>query len=145
MKTIFNDTKDIQLLSYIKRASELNSLNTILQNTLPKLLKGHCQLANYEKGCLSIQANNAAWGTQLRYLIPDLKIQLKTMPVFTGLVNIQYFVRPFLTEITLPIKENQKFELSTTNVECILNAAENISGKLGNALRKIAIQNKDES
>ncbi len=62
-----------QLLDICQRNVQISSLNEKLQQFLPLTLKGHCQVGNFNKGCLTIITKNTVWATELRYSLPDLR------------------------------------------------------------------------
>ena len=94
MKTVNNLIKsnDTLLESYVQTAKRIAALSALLKEVLPAALRGHCEVANYKDGCLIIQANSAAWATQLRYLVADLQTRLSAIAPFKELTTIRYYV-----------------------------------------------------
>lgn len=131
---------DTLLDNYVQIAQQLSALNALLKTVLPVTVRNHCQIANYRDGCLIIQATNAAWATQLRYLIPDIQVKLQAIPQFKDVQTIRYFVAP-ATAITVANNPIQP-QLSAQNAQLILDTAEHIPGRLGKALGKLALHAK---
>lgn len=128
------------LEGYFHAVKRLTTLNKLLKKQLPILLQSHCQVANYQAGCLSIQTDNAAWATQLRYILPDIQKKLETLPEFKDLKTISYFIAPAENLATQqPIHE---LKISSDSAQIIKDAAEYIPGRLGELLKKIAARAK---
>lgn len=124
------------LENYTRTANYIMALTDKVRQHLPKPLQLHCQVANYRDGILIVQTDNAAWATQLRYILPEVQTRLQTYPEFKALNSIRYFVRPAKNAaekaLTNPIT------LSAENAQILSAAAEHIAGSLGAKLKKIA-------
>ena len=83
---------------------------------LPENLQKHCFVVNYRQGVLILHIDAATWGTQLRYLLPDLLQQLRKDKQFAQLSSIEYKVRPQDTTIE---KHLPKATLSSKNKQTL--------------------------
>lgn len=66
-----------QLIDLCQRSLHLEELSTKLSQFLPDELAKECQVGSFNKGCLLITTTNAAWASQLRYAIPELRDNLR--------------------------------------------------------------------
>ena len=80
------------LKSIRQKSQQLVYLNQLVQTVLDNELKPHCQVANYEKGMLTLATDNAAFATQLRYQTPELIKILQQQSPFKDLKNIRYYI-----------------------------------------------------
>lgn len=67
-----------QLVDICQRSVQLEELSNKLSQWLPTELVGECQVGSFNKGCLILITSNAAWASQIRYLIPELRDKLRT-------------------------------------------------------------------
>ena len=67
----------------------------------------------YANGVLILRVDSANWGMQLRYLIPDLLVQLRTDKSTAQITSIEYKIRPREPRTTMLTKE--KPALSSEN------------------------------
>ncbi|MBA3535728.1 MAG: DUF721 domain-containing protein [Tatlockia sp.] len=72
-----NRCLNAQLLNICQRSIQLDELNCKIKATLPAPLNNYCQVAAFNSGCLLISATNAAWATELRYRMPELRDKLR--------------------------------------------------------------------
>lgn len=68
---------------------QLEQLNNLLQDFLESELKPHSRVANLRDGCLVIQVDNSAWATRLRYALPHLLQQFRTVGNMPALRSIK--------------------------------------------------------
>ncbi len=66
-----------QLTELCQRSVQLEELSSKLAQLLPKDLAGECKVGSFNKGCLILTTTNAAWASQLRYAIPELRDKLR--------------------------------------------------------------------
>jgi hypothetical protein len=78
-----------RLVDICQRTMQLEELNLKLSHYLPLSLKNHCHAGSFSKGCLTIVANDAAWGSQLRYALPELRDDLRAKAGFYQLSSIK--------------------------------------------------------
>ncbi|MDX1497063.1 MAG: DUF721 domain-containing protein [Salinisphaeraceae bacterium] len=86
--------RDALTVRLLDKASQLQRLQSRLQEWLPAPLHEHVQLANIREGRLILTADSNAWASKLRYLSPDLlqrlqaagwpcqRIEVKVAPVY---------------------------------------------------------------
>ncbi|MCK5639280.1 MAG: DUF721 domain-containing protein [Gammaproteobacteria bacterium] len=120
----------------VRHATELASLNLQLQKHLPASLGKHCQLANYRSNTLVIQSESAAWASKLRYLLPQLRRELKQYTSFSGLKDIHIKVA---STATAPAEKPSPPRLSKQSAQLLEQAAASMSDpELGKALAQLA-------
>lgn len=77
-----NHCLNAQLLDLCQRTIQLDDLNCKIKANLPTPLHNYCQVAAFNHGCLLITATNAAWATELRYCLPELRDKLRTAGLY---------------------------------------------------------------
>lgn len=82
-----------KLQSLLKQSNSLKSINESVQSLLPEELKGHCAVSEYNQTSLIITAENAVWGTRLRYISSELLANLRKAGHYS-LANIQIKIKP---------------------------------------------------
>jgi hypothetical protein len=140
LDTILNQQDPHSILGFIqKKIQQLNQLNEIWRKNYPDLAQ-HSRIANFREDCLVIEIDNAAWATRLRYLIPDLIIQLAQHSTLNNLKHIEWYIQPSYQIISqsrplAPI-------LSDTSAQLLQNTASTIRMKpLQEALIRLAENN----
>lgn len=66
-----------QLVELCQRSIQLEELSNKVAQFLPDNLALNCQVGSFNKGCLILTTSNAAWASQLRYAVPELRDQLR--------------------------------------------------------------------
>ncbi|MFT4058993.1 MAG: DUF721 domain-containing protein [Legionella sp.] len=66
-----------QLVDICQHSVQLEELSSKLGSLLPQELARQCQVGSFNKGCLTLTTTNAAWATQLRFAIPELRDKLR--------------------------------------------------------------------
>ncbi|OQW93896.1 MAG: hypothetical protein BWK79_08745 [Beggiatoa sp. IS2] len=92
MNTITNNINTLP--SLFRHCQMLLRLNQELSTTLPVSLQQHCYIANFRAHTLVIQVDSALWATRLRYEVPMLLKQWKTLLSFPTVDKIEIQVRP---------------------------------------------------
>ena len=67
-----------QLHALYKKSAEIQKLDAVVKKHLDVDLAKHCHVANLNQSALIIAAENASWGTRLRYAIPELLSKLRS-------------------------------------------------------------------
>lgn len=75
-----------------KQAQNLNELTAIVKHYLPEFLHLHCRVTSFQNGCLILVTSNAAWASQLRYVLPDLRDQLRAEEKWYQLTSIKIVI-----------------------------------------------------
>lgn len=83
-----------QLLNLCQQAIQLDELNCKVKAHLPTPLNNYCQVAAFNHGCLILRAQNAAWATELRYRLPELRDQLRKAGLYQ-LISIKIALAEF--------------------------------------------------
>lgn len=78
-----------QLIEICQQAIKLEELTEIVQRFLPEVLRPHCQVGSFQKGTLNLIVNSSVWGSQLRYILPELRDKLRKEASIYQLVSIK--------------------------------------------------------
>lgn len=106
------------LSGLLQHVNYLQTLTPLLMSALPDVIAQHCQLANYRQGRLIISVNNQAMATRLRFILPDLRQQLRKHPAFAGLIGIDFYMAKPLPNhpITKPRQPHYRKQISTEQI-----------------------------
>lgn len=110
-----------QLMEISNRVIQLEELNNKLQTHLPSYLREHCHVGSFNNGCMVIMVNNAAWASELRYNLPELRDALRKEAGIYQLASIK------ITMITLDVTKARKpsdKKLSSTARQAIKDCGE---------------------
>lgn len=66
-----------QLVDICQRSVQLEELSSKVVHYLPPELASTCTVGSFNKGCLMLTTTDAAWASQLRYAIPELRDKLR--------------------------------------------------------------------
>lgn len=83
-----------QLAEICQRSVQLEELSNKLAQFLPSELVQQCHVGSYNKGCLILITTNAAWASQLRYALPELRDKLRTEAKMYQLSSIKVSITP---------------------------------------------------
>lgn len=72
-----NHCMNKQLQSICQKAVEIDKLNLLVKQFLPTHLSEHCRVSSFSKGTLTVQIDDPAWATELRYSLPELRDALR--------------------------------------------------------------------
>ncbi len=78
-----------QLEELCQRSMQLEELSNKVTQLLPPNLAAQCQVGSFNKGCLVLTTTNAAWASQLRYTIPELRDKLRKEAGMYQLLSIK--------------------------------------------------------
>lgn len=133
-----NQCLNPQLATICQQAMELEEVQAKLAHFLPEKLKTSCQVGSFNKGCLTITTSDAVWATPLRYLIPELRDQLRAAGLYK-LLSIKISISEQKPEV-LEKKKNKKIRgLSENARSIILSESEQCKDeKLKEALKNLA-------
>lgn len=121
IKQCFNTT----LAKFVEQAEHLDNLNQVVKQHLPSSLQDHCRVASFYLGCLILTVTDAVWLTELRYLVPELRDNLRRNAGLYQLSSIKISVAT--TEVHQPQKKKQKINLSSQaryHIQEIANSCE---------------------
>ena len=77
------------MLELYKKTAETEHLSEKVTNHLPERFKSNVTIASYDKGQLVLRANTAPLRTELRYLLPDLRDNLRQKESLYTLIDIK--------------------------------------------------------
>lgn len=100
----------------ILRAERLNGLTETLWDRAGPPLNGHFQVANAEKGVLTLQADSSAWSSRLRFLAPSLLEHLQHHFPSEELHCVRVIVRPVHQEEGRPTARMRTLPAVTARV-----------------------------
>lgn len=72
-----------------KQAIELQQIQTLILNYIPEEIKAHCQIGSFNNGCLILTVNDAVWASQLRFILPEIRDNLRKDAKLYQLANIK--------------------------------------------------------
>lgn len=100
-----------QLAEICLRSVQLEELANKIKLILPESLANACNVGSFNKGCLLLTTTDAAWASQLRYAIPDLRDTLRKEAGMYSLTSIKVaVVEPTTHYKTLMSHKNQLSE-----------------------------------
>lgn len=129
---------DAALYSIQLHIQRLQKIRQIVKNNLPTPLASRIQVLNWQRGTLSLGCEQAAIVSRLRFMIPQLRDQLRQYSEFYGLTAIEYKV---LSPAPRLIKPKQRYQRQmSAQVEGSLRqlAASVEDKKLQAALQRLA-------
>lgn len=92
----FNNNHHGRLKDIVLQARRITTAADYLNTQLPEAIKPHYQIAHIKDHTLILQVSSAAWGMQLRHMIPSLIKKLNTMDAnnLLDIKKIQYIIKP---------------------------------------------------
>lgn len=93
-----------QLTELCQRSVQLEELSDKVTQLLPPILANACQVGSFNKGCLILSTTNAAWASQLRYAIPELRDKLRKEAGMYQLSSIKVIVIEPILNYEKPIQ-----------------------------------------
>jgi hypothetical protein len=100
MKTISDIFTSKALKPYLEKTDRLIKLNKIWLAIGKPEWVSNSSIANFEKGCLTLAVDNAAWATRVRYASPQILKELIRYDIFTSLQEIKCKIVPTITTVT---------------------------------------------
>jgi len=76
MKRI-NQCLNDKLIHICQKSFQIEALQNKIVPLLPEELQPHCHVSSLNNGCLKLTTNDAIWASQLRFLTPQLRDQLR--------------------------------------------------------------------
>jgi hypothetical protein len=113
-----------QLAELCQRSVQLEDLSIKLAKLLPDYLAEHCQVASFNKGCLTLTTPKSEWASQLRYIIPELRDKLRQEAGIYQLTSIK--ITQAITYDTKPVLPN-KHHLSEESKAIIIKESQQCS------------------
>lgn len=100
-----------QLAELCHRSVKLEELSNKIKHLLPPELASECHVGSFNKGCLVLTTPDAAWASQLRYALPDLRDRLRKEAGMYQLTSIKVNVVEPVDQYKKPV-QSKSFELS---------------------------------
>jgi hypothetical protein len=115
-----------QLVDLCQRSMQLEELSNKINQLLPENLASECKVGSFNKGCLVLTTNNAAWASQLRYAIPELRDRLRKEAGMYQLSSIKINViepavvynKPNQAAVTHELSEKAKATIISESQHC---------------------------
>lgn len=127
--------------SLIERSRLYHNLDTRLAAILGPELSSHCRIQNLREGCLQLQTDAPSWAARLRFELPRLLEQLRTIPALQQLRDIRIRVVPPEAPRAVPAR---RAKLSRTAASILEHAADAVTDpELRDALRRLARQGQN--
>lgn len=77
------------LLRYYKTTLEMAKIDPIVQELLPEPLKAHTKVSAFAKGVLILTTTNANFAYQLKFMLPNLREQLRKKAAIYAIASIK--------------------------------------------------------
>lgn len=84
-----NECFNQKLAKIYKQSLEANNLTKIIHKFLPEFLHIHCKVGSFYEGTLTILTTNSGCANQLRFLLPELRDNLRKYENLYQLTNIK--------------------------------------------------------
>ena len=114
-----------KLVTICEKTIQLETLNLMIIKYLPPELHTHCHVGSFNQGCLVLVIDDPSWATQLRFMLPELRDNLRIKAGLYQLSSIK------ITIFTPPKKQHNKKtakrELSLDARSAINKSAEDCS------------------
>ena len=91
-----------QLADICQRAVQLEALANKIRKLLPESLAKECNVGSFNQGCLVLTTTNGVWASQLRYVVPELRDQLRKEGGIYQLSSIKVIVVESITSNEKP-------------------------------------------
>lgn len=106
-----------QLLDICQRSMQLEELSKKVSQILPENLASACHVGSFSKGCLTLTTSNAAWASQLRYAIPELRDKLRKEAGMYQLTSIKIqLVEPIVQSTKQPHTSHELTEKAKASI-----------------------------
>ena len=76
-----------------KKSVDLDAMNNNILKYLPESIRYQVTIASYDKGILVLAYKNAAIANELRFLLPELRSNLRSKEMMYTLVNIKTLLK----------------------------------------------------
>lgn len=132
-----NQCLNNRLLHICQQAVQLETLTKMLIPLLPEALRPYCFVGSFNQGCLLLVTPDPIWAAQLRFLIPQLRDELRSSAGLYQLTSIKLQVKT--PEQTAKRSKKMANPLTPAAKQTILQEAEHCSYlPLQAALKKLA-------
>lgn len=115
-----------QLTDICQRSVQLEDLSNKLAQFLPQDLAQACLVGSFNKGTLILTTTNAAWASQLRFAVPELRDKLRKEAGMYQLTSIKVAVVEPIIQYEKPAPQ-KKYVLSEQAKATIISESQNCS------------------
>lgn len=134
-----NQCLNKQLVDICQKSMQLDELNELINHYLIPPLRGNCHVGSFNKGRLIFVISNPALATELRYLLPSLRDQLRQAGLYQLISTEIYIDKDFQNKEPLLAKPQNKLFLSAQASQTIQTISDNCSYRpLKEALSRLA-------
>lgn len=121
----------------LKKASELETLNTIVQQYFPEAAHIPCKVGSFNQGCLVLLVSDPGWATQLRFSLPALRDRLRQEAGLHQLSSIKITLQMDGIVIDAPKAPQMVSKLSRRACDHIINGSDCTYPPLREALERL--------
>lgn len=114
-----------QLAEICQRSVQLEEFTQIINDLLPEELAPYCKVSSFNKGSLILGATDAAWATQIRYAIPELRDKLRKAGMYQ-LSSIKVILEAPAKEY-IRVKKAKSYALTTQAKETLISESQHCS------------------
>lgn len=118
-----NSCLNDKLTKICERTLQLEALQEKVMLYLPQESRAHCQVGSFNQGQLLLVVDAAVWATELRYLLPTLRDQLRREGLYQ-LVSIKLIVATQALNVDLPTAPRKISRLSLQAKHALLAASQ---------------------
>jgi len=136
---LFEEAHD-DLAILVTRTRQLRRWTGLFRSQIDAELAPHCYLSSIDEAILTVYVDSAAWATRLRFQVPQLIPQLRTInPIFSKLEKILVKVLPPSYSATGKPSRQTGPTMSSENANGINSLSESIDDQpLQQALQRLA-------
>ncbi len=125
----------------LKKASEIETLNSIVQQYFPEAAHIPCKVGSFNQGCLVLLVSDPGWATQLRFSLPALRDRLRQEAGLHQLSSIKIALQMDGVVIDSPRPKEKTSKLSKRACEHIINGSDSAYPPLKEALERLGRKN----
>ena len=113
-----------QLADLCQKALKLEELSSKIIKFLPPEFAPYCQVTSFNRGVLHLSTVNAAWATQLRFVVGELRDKLRKEAGLYQLSSIKIGVIEPAGQLSTDEISTKKYTLSAEVKELVLNESQ---------------------
>ena len=136
MKKIIHCLND-NLNKIIDSSSQVKQINQLLPLYLPSPINQYCHASLFKSGILYLELGNPSFATEIRYLIPELRNQLRKNHGMFDLISIKASFNPNKTN-NEPQKISKPVASGIKAAQSIRQDARGLDDALSHALKRLA-------
>jgi len=106
-----------KLIEMCKKSIQIESLNDKVNSYLSAELQLHCTVASFTHGCLNLIVDDPVWSSALRFMIPEMRDNLRTHAGMYQLTSIKITVNASgPKKIADKVKKNRRLSEQARNI-----------------------------